>query len=804
MKNLIKHIIIIILIANSYFLLNSQKSADSINVKIPDTTSKDKQKLLKNPVGQEFWLCFQRNYKETGNSASDKLYLELFITGDFDAKVKIEIPGIKFKMDTLVPGETVVNVKIPSTAQVLASENNEQLAVHIKSSSPISVYGLNRRFQTTDTYLGLPTEVLGYEYRAMCFDESEGLVSQIAIVATENNTDVSIVPSVNTLKYPKGIEYSVKLQKGDVYQIIPKFEPFSTCDLTGTMIKSKKKIAVFSGHQCSYVPDNVVACNHLVEQMPPLPSWGRHFYLGNFHSRNRYTYRVLAHQNDTKVFENNKLIKTLKAGEYFTKIDKRNLQLTATRPVLVAQYSHGFSDGDSIGDPMMILVSPTQQFLKTYRFATPVNGSWNHFVNLVAPTSSINSLRLNGKMISSSDFKQIGISRYSIGHLKVPFGTHTLTGGDPFGMYSYGFGFKGALKDDAYDAYGTMGGQSFLEYEIEQDSLPPMADLDMSKDTVELIFRDDRVDDSGLREVRVVENYGIEVQIENISPGMPQTAVKLDAIMPEIAGKVIIEAIDVALNKSTYTICYYFDVYSEKFVYTVTEGTDETCEVDPGIQLGGFGNMTANMNFTNFSRTKGVIANGKFSEGFAFGGYTGILIGRHLRPDMIVSARIGLENNPVVIKAPDSLISKVRDTQTGELRDFQEETSISLDAMFMNVSFAYEWYLKNRIYFIGGLCFSLAIDKSIEVKRRILIPEDFLYNNKTKEVIDKSVNELESLNTIRYSFFGGVGFNYNITYRLSLFSETKYQLFLGNMISDGDWSHHQLSLHLGFRYRFFK
>jgi hypothetical protein len=776
---------------------NDTVTRDSLN-------NKSIVKTIKNPVGTEFWLCFQKNYKETGNSSSDKLLLELFISGDWDAKVHIDIDSIGFHLDTLLPAETVINVKIPSGAQIISSERPERLAIHITSDNPISVYGLNRRFQTTDTYLGLPVNVLGKEYRAMCYTESKGLVSQIAIVATENGTKVSIVPTANTQKHPKGIEYSVRLRRGQVYQIIPKIEPFSNCDLTGTFIKANKRIAVFSGHQCSYVPKSIIACNHLVEQLPPIPSWGRHFYLGTFKSRFRYTYRVLAHHNDTKVFENNDLVAELKAGEHFEKIDNRNIQITATKPILVAQYSHGLNDGDSIGDPMMILVSPTQQFLKSYRFATPVSGSWHHYVNVVVPTASINNIILDGKKLSSSDFEQIGISRYSIGKIKVPYGTHTITGEAPFGMYSYGFGFKGSLKDDQYDAYGTMGGQSFIEYEIEKDTLPPVAELKYDMDTVKLIIRDDRVEDSGIREVRAISNLNIEAEVDKIITGMPQTCVNLIPIIPELAGKVIIETIDVALNKSLFTICYNFDIDQKKFTFYLTEGTDETCEVDPGIQIGIFGNMSANINIANFSESGNWQANGKFGNAFGFAGFGGLIIGRHLEDNEILSARIILENNPVTLEAPDDSLYKVRDTETNELRLFQEASEMELKALFLSLGFAYEWYLKEQVYFLGGINFSFPLSKEIEVKRKILIPAEWTYEDESRLRKDtEAPEELNSISTLRFSIFGGAGFNYNFNYRLSAFTEVIFNHYFVNLINDGDWGLEQFVFHLGLRYRFY-
>ncbi len=766
-----------------------------------DSLNSPKQILLKNPVGKEFWLCFQRNYKETGNTSSDKLYLELFITGDYDAKVHIEIPGIFFDLDTLVPAKAIINVKIPPKAEIKTTETNERLSVHVSSDNPISVYGLNRRYQTTDTYLGLPVEVLGYQYRAMCFSESQGLVSQIAIIATEDNTKISVVPSVDTYRHPANIEFEVTLNKGDVYQVFAKVSHFSSCDLTGTLIKANKKIAVFSGHQCSYVPSNIIACNHLVEQMPPIPSWGRHFYLGNFHSRKRYSYRVLAHKNDTKIFEDNKLIKTLNAGEYFDRINNRNIQLTASNPVLVAQYSHGFADGDSIGDPMMILISPTQQFLRTYRFATPVNGSWNHFINVVVPTESINTLRLDGKSLSSFDFKQVGISRYSIGQIKIPFGTHTITGAVPFGMYSYGFGYKGTIHDDAYDAYGTMGGQSFIEYEIEKDTLNPIFDIVSTGDTVQIIVRDDRIYDSGLREVRIVNNFGIDASIEKIITGMPQAAIKVEPKMKDIQSKLIIEAIDVALNKSIYTVCYHYVKELGEFNFSITEGSEETCKVDPGLQLGLFGNFSANMNYPDFSESGNIKANGKFGNSFNFGGVGGIIASRNLEADQIVSARLSFITNPANLSAPDSVISKVRDLETGQLKPFQEEISINLKSLYMNLTFAYEYYLKNRIYFLGGLAFNLTISKSADIGRKILIPEDYSYSDGSKQKLIG--DEFNSLTSFNLALVGGIGFNYNINYNLSLFTEILYNHYLSDLVNDAEWRLYQFNLNLGFKYRFF-
>ena len=154
-------------------------------------------------------------------------------------------------------------------------------------------------------YLALPTTALGIEYYAMSYQSTptNDLVSHMAIVATQDSTLIYITPSVVTSrnKYAK-IPFPVIMNKGDVYQIAAmNYQPPAKNinggdsivfpDLTGTRVQASKPIAVFSGHQCADVPMRVPFCNYIVEQVPPVTSWGKHFILGQFAKRSSYTYR---------------------------------------------------------------------------------------------------------------------------------------------------------------------------------------------------------------------------------------------------------------------------------------------------------------------------------------------------------------------------------------------------------------------------------------------------------------------------------------------------------------------------------
>lgn len=439
--------------------------------------------------GRDFWVCFQKNSKETEPSKrnardaqKNQLFLELFITSSEDTKVKVEIEGLLFKQEGRIRGGTVISVKIDTAAQLRSSEIPERMAVHITSEKPVSVYGLSHRFQTTDSFMGLPVEALGKEYRIVSYYKlTEELISQFAVIATEDSTEVAINPNSPTYAGRQaGVPFTVKLRKGDVYQVIGASAAKNTpSDLTGSLVQSNKPIAVFSGHNGAYIPSREQGYNHLVEQLPPVSAWGRHYYVGKLFGRTKSTIRVLAAENDTKVFANGQLVAFLAAGDYYEDGNvSEHTQITGDKRIMVAQYSHGFVNSlDSIGDPMMILITPTQQFLKSYRMATPIRGEWRHYVNIVVPREAVSSLRIDGKPVSEQAFTPFGESRYSIAQISLAFGTHTFDCSDPFGLYSYGFGYG----QDSYDAYGNMVGQSFLELRPIPDTLAPVMDISYTK-----------------------------------------------------------------------------------------------------------------------------------------------------------------------------------------------------------------------------------------------------------------------------------------------------------------------------------
>lgn len=756
------------------------------------------------PEGTEFWLVFMKNFHDEDERRKNPLLLQLFITGDKDANVNIEVQSIGFAKKVFVPAGSVISVEIDNRVHLDRSEIVLQKhAIHVTSDNPVSVYGLNRRRQTTDTYLGLPSNVLGTEYRAMCYDYSEGLMPLFAIVATDDGTIVTIAPTVETaMGKPAGKPFTVMLDKGDVYQVISKFDMLSPkkCDLTGTLVTSNKKIAFFSGHQCAYVPQTIIACNHLAEQIPPVNSWGKHFYIGELKPRSGYNYRVLAHYDSTKVFEDEQYLGMLRAGEFLERAPRKNIQLTTDKPALVSQFSQGFDNRDSIGDPMMILISPTQQFLTDYRFATPVNGFWRHYINVVAPTNSISTIRLNNNPVDTLKFQRLGLSRYSIAHLEVPFGTHTLTGDLPLAMYSYGFGFG----DDAYDAYGAMGGQSFYDYEPAKDEHPPVFELHPEGRRARIIVRDDWMDDTGLKRFSVISAEGLILAPFQLFESSPILSTYIEPTGIGSSGRLAVVATDVAGNKSFAVICYYYDPATNRFEYYISDNPDHECRFDPGILAGLYGianNTSHSPDFNNFNFLKP----GKFeSPSSSWGRGFGVSATRKIANKINLTARFSLESIGGELNSPDFQIDSVRNPGNGNLEPFQEEYILSIEAFLLHFSISAEWLFYRNFYLFGGLGYSMPISKAVSFKRSIMIPEDRSYSDGARiKALPELPQSLEEMQAPGISLVAGAGWNFPISFRWSGFIEGCYRLNTGSLIESGSWGVAGAVFNFGIRYKLY-
>lgn len=380
--------------------------------------------------------------------------LSLFITGDTATTGTVEIPSLAFSAPFSVTPGTVTTVVLPSAAEMRSSDLVENKGIHVTALAEVTVYGLSRIQFTTDAYLGLPTDILGTEYIVLGYQNSGFTFngSELGIIGTADGTTVTIIPSVTTGGRPSGVPYTVTLNRGQTYQLINAAGPTGS-DLSGTIITSDRPIAVFGGNKCANVPLGVTFCDHIVEQLPPVLTWGKSFVTMPLATRlNGDTFRFLASTNGTTVSVNGVVVATLNRGQLHEQIITGPAQITSNQPILVAQYSNGSSFDGVTSDPFMMLIPPFEQFLGSYTVTTPASGFLVNFINVVAPAAAVGAIMLDGFAIPPASFVPIGSSGFSGAQVSVSAGSHTLSGPLPFGAFMYGFA--------DFDSYGYPGGMS--------------------------------------------------------------------------------------------------------------------------------------------------------------------------------------------------------------------------------------------------------------------------------------------------------------------------------------------------------
>ena len=397
--------------------------------------------------GTDFWIGFPLNHSGANN-------LVLFIASDVDGKAIIEIPGISYREEMDFIEGTLSSVQIPKDVQYAANDRISQFGIHVTASAPITLYGLSQEQYTTDAFLALPTSNLGKEYFVASYSGSFA-GSQLMVVGVENDSTVTITPTSKSLTREAGQPFTINLQEGETYRLVA---DGVHGDLTGSHIQSDKPIAVLSGHLCTQIPAGRSACDFIVEQLPPVSSWGKQFITVPLASRrNGDTFRVVAADDETPIYINNSHVITLQEGQYYELILTAPSLIESDKSILLAQYSNSQGFDNTQADPFMMLVTPVGQYLSHYIVSTPADGISKNYINIVIPESSRDSLTLDGKKVEST-FSALEGTRYQTTQIAVDPGQHTIEANVPFGAYIYGF--------DNWDSYGYPAGTALRNLDV--------------------------------------------------------------------------------------------------------------------------------------------------------------------------------------------------------------------------------------------------------------------------------------------------------------------------------------------------
>ncbi|MFT6422476.1 MAG: hypothetical protein ACJA2K_001201 [Thalassolituus sp.] len=417
--------------------------------------------------GTEFMFAFPPNYTNSGN-------LSLFISSESDASGTIEIPGLSFVQPISIRANEVTQVRLPLNAQHTAANSIKSLGIRVVTDQEVTVYGLNQFRASTDAFLALPVDVLGIEYLNISYQGLGSYPSQMLVTGVYDGTEVTITPTTATTGRTAGTPFNLTLNAGDSYLL-----QATSGDLTGTTVNASSPVSVMGAVKCVNVPVGYYACDHIVEMLPPVATWGQSFVTIPLATRKKgEVFRILASENNTQITVNGDPAATLQRGQHHEIILTAPSEITADAPVLLAQYSPGQAFDGVISDPFMMLIPPSEQFLNSYNFATlPQSvGFRNSFVNVIAPTGALDSMLLDNTPVDETLFQPVGQTGFSSAQIALEPGSHNIRSLENFGIYVYGFG--------GYDSYGYPGGMSFDFINPRGDSYPPNARLELLGDYI--------------------------------------------------------------------------------------------------------------------------------------------------------------------------------------------------------------------------------------------------------------------------------------------------------------------------------
>ncbi len=317
--------------------------------------------------GTDFWLGFTPN-----GGAPEGGELALGISSKMGATVTVTAtPGKSSTASTftetftLAPNQSRL-VTLPSALMLDRNMNHlvDRGSVHVMASAPVSVHARNWDTFSSDSYLALPTPGLGNQYAVVTAASRYGAESKV--IAAQDNTTVTLfargaAKAGDGSVIPAGGSRTLTLQRGETALF---YVTGNGSDLTGARVVADKPIAVVAANNCAEVPDGLSFCDYIADQLPPVSSLGQSYLLvptqrdiiGD-------VVRVLAVADDTAVYRNGALHRTLLKGESYEFFLDTPADLRTSQPAVVAQYLRSTFVG-GLGDPSVMLAVPTAQFMR--------------------------------------------------------------------------------------------------------------------------------------------------------------------------------------------------------------------------------------------------------------------------------------------------------------------------------------------------------------------------------------------------------------------------------------------------------
>ncbi|XP_053123555.1 IgGFc-binding protein-like [Hemicordylus capensis] len=412
--------------------------------------------------GKEFITAFLCNFKQHQTNAK----FELLITGYHPATtVVVTANNSTFRKTIPVNEGVTVSIELPNSVEMLGT-NVFDKTVLIRADKDISVSSHSHKDYTAGATVVYPVQQLGTLYYALTPEgDMPDTFKEFAVVASEAPTRVEIHLKGNVRfkgqNYPAGSRLVADL---DAFQAI---QLQSSADLSGTRVESTKPVAVLSGHSCA---KKNTACDHVVEQLLPVSSWGTTFLVPplSFQSQSDIAYVITA--QDTSIRYQNgptEESQSMVAGQVI-QLDMQNpqpLYISADAGIQVLFFFTGATNGGSsydqliplfagapegsrIYDPFLINVPALTSYCRLYHI-DGMRQNDNYLV-IIANATETRLIKVAKRPLDSILWQPINGTEYSWAEYSLSTGSIALSvehPSSPFGLFILGGSYR--------DGYGS-------------------------------------------------------------------------------------------------------------------------------------------------------------------------------------------------------------------------------------------------------------------------------------------------------------------------------------------------------------
>ncbi|KAJ0000292.1 hypothetical protein NQD34_012134 [Periophthalmus magnuspinnatus] len=390
-------------------------------------------------AGKEFALSFMQNYQPNYDTPSFQLHITAVQT---DTKVTVDVPSLNFREERDLTAGKGVTIPLPNKVELYGTGRSSN-TVRIEASALITVTSSNNKLYTTDTSVILPINEWGTEYFIFTPDGSPyNTFKEFAVTNGNEPNSVEISPTgplrYQGRTYMSGSRLQLDLQPFESVQLQ------SRAVLSGTQIVSKKPVAVFSGHSCTW---RFSKCNHVYEQLLPVSKWGANFIIPPLSFQKKFDSVFIQASQSTRInvqTDKGKEVFSLSKGETkeITYHDPTTLAIEADHAVQVLLLFNGVTLGrNQFYDPFLTNIVPTNRFCSSY--ALQGLSGFDNQALIVAKTNQMLDIKVDGSVPKDVQWRKIEGTDYS--WAKISYNP-TRDGASPtvlssslsFGLYSIG------------------------------------------------------------------------------------------------------------------------------------------------------------------------------------------------------------------------------------------------------------------------------------------------------------------------------------------------------------------------------